>query len=249
LIAALPTLAGMLGPRNALIPSIGTSILAGVTIDYWLKRRKEKGARRRVYGAVVGLLALIHLVAAPATWFISIALQHKLYSGTQAITAAVAFEPKRLPKQDVVVINAPDTFLGIYWQREYRLQAQAQAQPMSWRTLSFARSDHRIHRVADDTLELELIGGRMIETPFQIMYRAHRYPLNPGHTVTLPRLTVKVLRSTSGRPTRVSYRFGSSIDDPSLVLLAWRNGGIDRFRPPPIGRSVLVPFTRSPGML
>jgi hypothetical protein len=40
----------------------------------------------------------------------------------------------------------------------------------------------------------------------------------------------------------VRIRFDRSIDDPSLTLLAWRDGRLRRVEPPPLGAAIEIPI-------
>jgi hypothetical protein len=54
-------------------------------------------------------------------------------------------------------------------------------------------------------------------------------------------MTATVLDDRAGVPTRVSFQFTRPLDDPSLVFLVFRDGGLRRLALPPI-RS----YTQSP---
>jgi hypothetical protein len=54
-------------------------------------------------------------------------------------------------------------------------------------------------------------------------------------------MTATVLDDRAGRPTRVSFQFTQPLDDPSLVFLVFRDGGLRRLAPPPIGAELTLP--------
>ena len=63
-----------------------------------------------------------------------------------------------------------------------------------------------------------------------------------GQEVALSGLTVKVLSLTDdARPKRVSFRFDSPLEDPSLNFVAWRLYEYVPFTPPQIGETLFLP--------
>ena len=81
--------AGFLGARNLTLPSVGTSALIGwLLATAWARREGWRG-RPLLLGSAA-LLALIHLLAAPLTWFVSDGLYTRIMvAATEAVARAM----------------------------------------------------------------------------------------------------------------------------------------------------------------
>ena len=51
-------------------------------------------------------------------------------------------------------------------------------------------------------------------------------------------MRVTVLEADGAGPTRVGYAFDAPLEDPSLLLLHWKDGALRRFTPPGVGEKV-----------
>jgi hypothetical protein len=107
--------------------------------------------------------------------------------------------------------------------------------------LSMASAAHRLRRTAADTLELSTPDGTLLDGAWPSVFRARSLPLPRGAVVRTSYMTATVLDDRTGRPTRVSFQFTRSLDDPSLIFLAFRDGGLRRLAMPPIGGEMAFP--------
>jgi hypothetical protein len=107
--------------------------------------------------------------------------------------------------------------------------------------LSMAPGAHRLRRTAADTLELSAVDGTLLDGPWPSLFRSRGQPLARGAVVRTSYMTATVLDDRAGRPTRVSFQFTQPLDAPSLVFLVFRDGGLRRLAPPPIGTELTLP--------
>jgi hypothetical protein len=225
--------------RLLLVPSIGGSLVLAALIWAALGRARSPGQRRRVsswiFAAVALPLAVLHLGLAP--WF------DRAYAETFAATAArlrqacydSEIDDRKVANQDLVLLNIPADLVALdypVWVRH----AHGSPMPKSWRTLTSALVPLRVIRVDDSTLDLA------VEKPGDAMFgydeRRHENPDQPfrvGQRVSTDRLDVEVLEVHGWAPSRVRYRFPSSLDDPSREFLRYEHGRLVRFVVPPVG--------------
>jgi hypothetical protein len=104
--------------------------------------------------------------------------------------------------------------------------------PRAWWPLSIAPFDHRLTRTGERAGELELEGGEF--------FRAEEQPLVVGQQVALDGMTVTVLDANGPRPTRVGFVADVPLEDPSLLFLVWKDGGLRRTPLPPVGQSLVL---------
>jgi hypothetical protein len=116
--------------------------------------------------------------------------------------------------------------------------------PRSWRVLSRARHDHVLRRTGPDELELEVVGGRMMESMFEQVYRASRFPLPPGTAIDAGLFQVEVREGDGTGPTRVAFRFRRPLAE--VRFLHWKDSRLRRLELPEVGASVRLPWSVGP---
>ena len=114
----------------------------------------------------------------------------------------------------------------------------------SWQTISQALCSHRVTRTAANGLEVEVIGGSMLNTELERLFRSPKRPLALGQEIDLGYMKVTVLELGSAGPSRVGLEFEKPLEDPSLWFLVWKDSGLRKFVPPRIGESVVISFER-----
>jgi hypothetical protein len=120
------------------------------------------------------------------------------------------------------------------------------ARPAEVSLLTMTPHDERVKRLDDDTLEIDVEGGALLEGALECVVRPPSDPLRAGDVVPFGTSTVRILADDAGRPTRISVTFDRSLDDPSMVLLVWQRGALRTLAPPAVGAEVRVPHERGP---
>jgi hypothetical protein len=236
-LSLLPVAATFPSNRLLLVPSLGGSVaVAVVLVHAW--RSRAWGWRRRGLAAGAGVLALAHLVLAPLLWpAISLGAQ-TLNDQVEPFlqTLERELDGKRLPEQRVATLAMPNPTFGLY--APIILATRGMPQPRAWWTLTLSPEPHVLTRTGPASLELALTRGRFLTSEFEIMFRSQRHPLPQGSQVKLKGMTVTVVEADAEGPTRLGFEFDTPLEDPSLVLLHWRDGALRRFTPPPQGERV-----------
>ena len=118
--------------------------------------------------------------------------------------------------------------------------------PRSWRVLSAAPRAHDIVRSASNVLEFSVLGGSMLDSDLERLYRADRYPLREGDRVELDGLQVEVLRLFKGKPSMMRFTFDRELEYPGYLFLHNDDRGLRRFKLPPVGERVRLPKAQFP---
>ncbi|MCB9663660.1 MAG: hypothetical protein H6732_06090 [Alphaproteobacteria bacterium] len=239
LAALVPQLAGQLGPRSYVIPTLGSCAwIAVVLADARLPR--SGGAAGRV---AAGLLALPHVVLAPLVWVGASAFYARLLDDTEVRFAELGLDDPGSASRSLVVLTAPDALVGFYV--PFRFAALHGATLPGWRAVSFAACDHRLHVTGERSLELELRGGRLFDTGFEQVLRDPTEAMPVGHAVRLPDLEVRVLATdVDGRPLRLGLTLARPLED--VELWAWTDGAMQRLAVPAIGTPLDLRWTARP---
>jgi hypothetical protein len=122
--------------------------------------------------------------------------------------------------------------------------------PRSRWVLSMARHPHLLTRVADDALELEVVGGTMLTGQVERLFRRAEYPFRAGDQVRLDGMTAAVIKvDARGLPMKVRFSFDRSLDDRDLVFLLVTKDGMLRYPMGPVGATMPIPPARVPLVL
>ncbi len=228
-VSAVPFTGTPIGSRCLLVPFVGGAALVGVVVNcWWTTWRHRCGLRYRALGAASVALAILHLGLGPiARLTIPVLLKRTLAERVAAVVRDTEVDPATLPTQTAVVLVAPDFVVGLH-STPYRLLHRLPI-PAAWRVLSWAPGTHRFVRAGADTLEMQVEGGEIASAT-----------LVPDTVITLRGMEVTVLAADERGSSRVRIQFDRSLDEPSLVLLAWSNGRLRRIAPPPLGETIVV---------
>lgn len=225
--------------RVNLVPSLGGAIIIATVVHHaWRRRERNWLGKAQVAGA--GLLVLLHVVAAPYGWWSTL----EMFRGFQAANARVqkhfqeAVDLNALPQQRLVLINAPHVMMGVYASVEW--WASGKPLPAAWWVLNFDNHEQRVTRTGPSTLEIEAVDGRFFSTISERIHRSSRHLLTAGHEVKMDGMHVKVLEADGAGVRKLSFTFDVPLEDPSLVLLQWKDRKVRKFEIPPLGDKALL---------
>lgn len=237
-LSVTPALGGFPGSRLLLGPSIGGAALLALLLSHAHTRARAEGRGWRV---VLALLALLHCARPPLTFGLVV---HKLRQSA-AVSARLARDPglSVTGRTALVVLTASDPLLA--YDAAARLLETGETARARW-TLSMARRDHEVTRVGDDALELRVLGGAMLESWAERLYRDPAEGFRAGDVVPLEGAEVRVLEAPGGAPTRIAVRFDRPLDDPTLTFATWRDGALRRVALPRVGEALRLPYTPGP---
>jgi hypothetical protein len=236
-LSLLPSLGGFPGGRLLLMPSLG-----GVAMVALLLAHAYRRAGTRKGKALLLLLVGLQVLRPP------IAFVAELWTLKQYATAASRIlresELPASPEAAVVVLAASDLLVSVYTGAA-RLMETGHT-PRAWWTLSMAARDHEVARIAPNTLELRVLGGRMLDGVSERLLRDPALHLHAGDVVPLRGAEVRVLAAQDGGPTRIAVSFDLPLDDPTLWFVTWRDGALRRVSLPPPGVWLRLPRTLGP---
>ena len=234
--------AGELGGRSFTLSSIGSSVIVAVLLQgCWPPSISQMWVRplRLLQDPTLVILALAHLVVAPFQWIYFSNVLGQTSEWMNAAVKSLHLDEENVSRERLVFVQLPLPFLFMFVPSARQLDNAPV--PLSYWVLSFAQRSHRIVRTGRDSLEVDVIDGRMLDTPSEGIFRSADYPLRTGDRIVLDNLKVKILADESGRPTRVEFTFDKPVDDPSIRLVAWQSRtGFQFIRPPPVGMSLTL---------
>jgi hypothetical protein len=184
---------------------------------------------RAVAMPVALLLVLVHLVAAP----VLLPLRATSFRALDPLYIRVPFD-ESIAEQDLVVINAPAPMFTFYCMLHY--EHEGLPSPRAVRTLAPGLWPVTVNRTDERTIEVEADYLGLLDG----LFRNEQNPLNAGDTIELERMTATVLDVEGGRPRKVAFRFGTSLEDESLRWLRFRAGEFVPWTPPAVGETVVL---------
>jgi hypothetical protein len=244
LLALVPLAGTVPSVRLLLVPSIGGSVLIAAMIWDTFSRLAESETRKRVrtWGRVLAALplALQHMVFSPTYTYQSSKGWRDIVGGIRKKHIEAEIDDEQAKDQEFFLLNAAgDIATLIYppWVRHHR----GSPLPRRWFVLAIAIRPLKAVRVSDDTLELSVPGFSMFEDPTSQLFRSPTLPFHAGDTQKVPGLEIRVEEVSGWAPSRVRYRFDSSLDDPKRVFLILEAGRIRKVVMPPVGSEFVVP--------
>jgi hypothetical protein len=235
-LSLVPVLATFPLNRLLLMPSVGGSALIAVVL---LKGWRAADDRVLRYGArLLGFVTVVGLLGWP---FAAVIL--RLGADQQVRTALETKLSDEALAGRVIIFVAPDPSASLYvpmvraWHHK--------PMPKVWNTLSFAPFAHRLTRTADDTVELEVVDGRMLETVFEQLMRGSMFPVPVGMKVKLDGSEVTVLGLDHGLPNRISLHFDEPPEGGAYTLAQWTDGELAPLVLPAVGQTLELPRLHS----
>ena len=234
-MSVVPVLATFPLNRLLLMPSIGGSaFLALVLWRGWsAEARVPRFGARLLFVTTV----LLGLVSWPVT-----CVAMKLGGDEQTRSSLETSLTDAQLSGRVFVFVAPDPLASLYvpmvrvWNDK--------PLPRAFVTLSFAPFAHRLTRTAPDTVELEVVDGRMLETVFEQLMRSSKFPVPVGLRVRLDGAWLTVLALDAGLPRRVQVQFDVNPEQGDYLLAKWEGGQLAPLTLPAVGQSLELPRLR-----
>jgi len=243
LLAMLPGAASIPGDRVLLQTDLALAPALSLVLLH-AGRAAKSVALTWFARAGVALFGLVHGALAPLS-FAFFARQLASSSHTALEIAARAEIPAR-PGLAVAGIGLADPLVGMYLPASLYLAPRPKPLPVAVQLLSTSAHDHWVKRVEERKLEITVIDGALLEGTFEALFRPESAPLRVGDRAPVGNWVVQILEERSGRPTRFSVSFDRPLDDPSLALLVWKDGGLRALPAPRIGEGVLVKHELGP---
>ncbi|MBL9037898.1 MAG: hypothetical protein JNG84_05215 [Archangium sp.] len=235
LLSLIPVAAAFPLTRLALMPSLGSAAVVAVIL-----RSSAARVGRARWGAAV--LALTNVVFPVVGW----AAQYGVGGFAQRTQLNQSLETRMTEAQlarRTMTFVAPDVMASTYTPLVRRYFGRSA--PEVWLTVSMARTEHRLTRTDERTFELEVVGGRMLDTVFEQLVRAPNIPLPLGTTVQLAGAQVTVTGLDEGLPNRLRIHLDDAVE--TWTFAKWDDGVLAPLVLPAVGESIVLP--RLPSVL
>lgn len=232
-LSVVPVLATFPLNRLLLMPSIGGSALIAAVLWHGFRAVDDRvlryGARMLfVTSVVVGVLAW-----PMAAFAIKVVAKEQIRSSMETKLSDEALTGR------VFVFVAPDPAASLYVPMVRAWNHKPVGR--SFVTISFAPFAHRLKRTAVDTVELEVVDGRMLETVFEQLMRSTAFPVPMGLKVRLSGAELTVIGFDQGLPNRVSVRFDQNPEAGDYTLAKWEDGQLAPLVLPGVGETLELP--------
>jgi hypothetical protein len=223
----LPTLATFPATRLFTAASLG---LAPVVATLLRAAWQDRGARRWL--GVVWLGGAF--VVQPLTQWLVLPVALSTIS-SRTVEAMTHLDPKA--NERIVVLSSSEFAPAIYGVPV--LSELRRPHPASWHVWSMAPLPVEVRRTGERQVELEVIGGRMIDSVFEQNFRSDSFPIAVGHKVVIDGETVTVLAVDGVKPTKIRVDLDFDVNDSAFVW--WDGETLSRVRLPEVGQSRRFP--------
>ena len=211
-----------------------------------MKRRakEDHGLRLILIAAGVLLLSMLDVVEGSRSgrWQVGIVrraqwqLSHHLSTDDASAQA--------LSGTHVVVISAPGFILGVHGGSMH--QFYSGVTPASFHHLTFGQRALLLRRTSMNGFELAAAGVPIFSTRDERSFRGLFDAFKVGDSVDAGvfHATVKRVREL-GAVEAIDFDFGRPLEDPALVFMTSTSTGLQRLKPPPVGKTVVIPLPQT----
>lgn len=139
----------------------------------------------------------------------------------------------------VFAFSAPDPSALMYPAVVRRFAGKPPAQ--AWLTLTFAPFPVKLTRVSERVIDVEVVGGRMLGTLFEQLFRSDEEPLVTGSEVRLTGALLEVTEADAGRVGRLRVTFDAPPESGFFTFVRWDGDVLSALTLPAVGESVTLP--------
>jgi hypothetical protein len=188
---------------------------------------------------VVSLLALLHLVLAPALLPVGVLTLSYLVRMSGRLEASIPSDEAVRGKTLIILSSPAELTSHSVWMRRQVLGVPS---PARIRLLTACLGELRVSRQDVTTLRVRPKKG-FFDNELVRIGRGPSRPFRPGDEIALSGLRVRVQEVTpDGRPAEVDFTFAVPLEDPSLLWTRIQAGGrVVPWPPPAVGESQMLP--------
>jgi hypothetical protein len=237
LISLVPMVASFPTSRLVLPASVAACAAAALVISSSVERfrRHWPATRSRALASlsIAALVCYFQVWEAGRTSYVETRVANYAYGSVREWLLDAEIDDARISKQRMILVNSVEhtsTIFGPFVRWFY-----GHPMPRSAWVLSGTPHAHDLYRPAPNVLEMQVLGGTMLTSDLETLYRDDRFPFRPGETIRLDGMTVQILRMLWGKPQSVRFVFDKNIDDPSYLFLYSTAEGLVRARLPEVG--------------
>lgn len=244
LLATLPSLAAIVNARVLLAPSLGGAVvIAVIVVHAWRLKGASAAApmKRRLLRCLMWVFIVMHLAVSTVLWQVQVLALPALMNHLNGIMRSTDLDETRIAESQVLIINAPDPYTGVYPVMLRYFDGLPRAK--SWWLFSMAPFTHRVTRTGEREMEVEIVDGQLCTTLIEQLFRSKKNPMRPGDRLDLKGLVITVLETGDTGPSRIHLEFAEPPESDRYQILVFRNGRYERIVPPPPGTSLELPFS------
>ncbi len=242
LLALLTALGGFPGNRLLIAPSVGGAALLAVLLRHGFLKLASTGIGLALRRGAVGLLVVVHFVLAPLGWLSGALFLRHVAAETKRLGLDMDLSAPTPP--EVFVLSASDPMAALYAPMARAILAPHDA--AHYFVVSLAKGQHVITRLGPSSLRVELRDGTLTQTAFETVFRAPSEGFHEGQTIAMGEGLVRVAKVEEGAPKAVDVELRRNLDDPSIVLLVYREGAFVRLKPGDLSAPLVVPWSPGP---
>jgi hypothetical protein len=263
-LASIPMCSTFVHDRLLMVPCLGSMAVVACVLASWIEAPRSRllgkgpskgpsypplasaagpspsALTRLVRTAVVGVLAVVHLIVGP------LLAPVRAYAAVGESGPLLKHAYDSIPsdagiaQRTVVLVNPPfDPFASYF---PLSRQAEKRPRPEHLRWLATGATPLRIERTDEQTLLIEAKRGWLSTTSERMLRNPDTAPAQVGDVVNLSDVSFEVTHVIDRRPHAIRVRFGMPLGDSRLLWLQWDRDtrGYIPFLPPPVGSSVEV---------
>lgn len=225
--AMAPALATFPAVRLLTAASLGLcAVVATLLAGAW----RDRGVRRVLGVAWLGAAFVLQ----PLSQWVVLPLAFDAIGGR----ARQAVRDLALSGGERVVVLSSTEFVPAVYAVPLLAELQ-QALPRTWQVWSMAPLAVDVRRTGEQQLELEVVGGRMIDSMFEENFRGDGFPMSVGDRVQLEKAALTVLAVEGGKPTKVRADLELAPSDYTFVW--WDGDTLARVTLPEPGQARRLP--------
>lgn len=240
LLSLVPMVASFPTSRLVLPAAVAASAAAALIVLRGVTRFRELWPTARVRAcaalSVAAVVCHFQVWEAGHTSYIETRVANHAYASVKHWLLDAEIDDTTIARQHLVLLTSAEHTSTIFL--PFVRAFFGHPMPLSSRVLSASPHAHDVYRPAPNVLELSVLGGTMLSSDLETLYRDDRFPFHVGETVRLPGLTAYIVRMLWGKPQTVRFVFDKSVDDPSYRFLVSSPEGFVRARLPEVGQRV-----------
>ena len=242
-VATAGLVGGMPGGRELVVVSLGTApLIATLLLHGWRRSLGEHRSWPR--RSVVALLGILHVAAGPLAALGSWQFVLQLSKQSQAIAKQMVDAAGNARR--VVLLNMADVTVWLYALPLARDAHRDAFGDTCWWLASAAKGRHRVSGTGPQSFSVETIDTTFQRELFEGLFRSRRLHFRVGDVIEQCSAVLRVGALREELPYRLEIRLDRTIDDPSVALLVWRNGKVERIAASELSGGVEIAWSPGP---
>jgi hypothetical protein len=239
-LSLIPVAGSFVTSRLVVVGSVGAAGFVATLIVGSACRLRTLSLAARLPAALLVLgVAWLHVVRAPLLGLMTAQIYSRAAHSNTGWARSLKLDPSRAAQQRLVQIAAFDASDAAYL--PFVRAQRGEPMPRSYRILSGVPCPHRLIRVNETVLDLEILCPFVVPNLFGgALTRSIEDPLPPGSLIETAGLRIGVLEVPAGQPPRTRFGFDLPLEDPSFVFVESWAHGLRQIEIPRVGESRII---------